>query len=94
MKERLLIKRSGMDWYVLALYCIGIAVPAQLLLGMLGTIGMMLSGPLPILIYFWGAWGFNGKPRWRSLLSAFISVLLWIVVLAIVTQGLGVLLGG
>ena len=87
------IQRSGMDWYVLALYCIGISVPAQLILGMLGTVGMMLSGPLPVLAYFWGAWAFNGSAqRWRSMASGFLSVILWIVVISIVSQGLLVLL--
>ncbi len=83
------VPRSAIDWYALLLYCLGISLLLQLLIGLFSVSAAGLASLLPLVFVLWGAWQFAGpEARWRSLATAILAIVFWIVLATALQEGL------
>ena len=77
LSRLLKVERSATDWYALFLYCLGISLLLQLVIGFLSRTAAAYAGLLPLIFLLWGSAQFT-KPAGRSFLVALLGIFLWL----------------
>ncbi|MDF1836322.1 MAG: DUF3667 domain-containing protein [Planctomycetota bacterium] len=77
------VRRSSLDWYALFLYCLGVSLLLQMVVSFFSATASAFASLLPAVFLLWGGWQF-GEVKWRSFSVAFLSLILWTVLLTVI----------
>ena len=75
------VERSATDWYALFLYCLGISMLLQMLIGFFSRTAAGIAGVLPIVFLLWGSWQF-ARPPGRAFAVALLGIGAWLGIFA------------